>query len=360
MADINLEDNDGGTIIITGSATPSITLEDSVGPTIDIDTTADGRDGAPGQGVPNGGTTGQVLSKIDGTDYNTQWTTSTSSGTVTSVSVTTANGVSGSVANPTTTPAITLALGAITPSSVVSSGSITGTNLSGTNTGDQTSVTGNAGTATTLATPRTIGTLTGDVTTAGSSFNGSANNTNATVLATVNSNVGSFGSSSNVGTFTVNGKGLTTAAASVAIQIAESQVTNLVSDLAAKQGTLSLTTTGTSGASTLVGNTLNIPQYSGGGGGSGITRSISSISSLTTAGSAATTDYVYLVSGTTTLTLPTAVGNTNRYSVTNTGTNTVTIATTSSQTINGSTTATLPIPNMSLDFVSNNSNWIVE
>ena len=31
---------------------------------------------------------------------------------------------------------------------------------------------------------------------------------------------------------------------------------------------LTLTTTGTSGASTLVGDTLNIPQYSGGGGGS--------------------------------------------------------------------------------------------
>jgi hypothetical protein len=47
------------------------------------------------------------------------------SGTVTSVSVTTANGVSGSVANPTTTPAISLTLGAITPASVNStSGSI--------------------------------------------------------------------------------------------------------------------------------------------------------------------------------------------------------------------------------------------
>lgn len=40
------------------------------------------------------------------------------SGTVTSVSVTTANGVSGSVANATTTPAISLTLGAITPTSV--------------------------------------------------------------------------------------------------------------------------------------------------------------------------------------------------------------------------------------------------
>lgn len=33
------------------------------------------------------------------------------------------------------------------------------------------------------------------------------------------------------------------------------------------QGSLTLTTTGTSGASTLIGNTLNIPQYGGGGGG---------------------------------------------------------------------------------------------
>lgn len=39
-------------------------------------------------------------------------------GTVTSVSVTTANGVSGSVANATTTPAISITLGAITPTTV--------------------------------------------------------------------------------------------------------------------------------------------------------------------------------------------------------------------------------------------------
>lgn len=77
--------------------------------------------------------------------------------------------------------------------------------------------------------------LTGDGTASGP---GSA----ALTLATVNANVGSFGSASSVATQTVNAKGLTTAAASVAIQIAESQVTNLVSDLAAKQST-SLTNT---------------------------------------------------------------------------------------------------------------------
>ena len=59
------------------------------------------------------------------------------SGTVTSVSVTTANGVSGTVSNPTTTPAIQLSLGAITPSSVAATGTVSGSNLSGTNTGDQ-------------------------------------------------------------------------------------------------------------------------------------------------------------------------------------------------------------------------------
>lgn len=43
-------------------------------------------------------------------------------GTVTTVSVVTANGVSGTVADPTSTPAITLTLGAITPTSVTTSG----------------------------------------------------------------------------------------------------------------------------------------------------------------------------------------------------------------------------------------------
>jgi len=54
----------------------------------------------------------------------------TGSGTVTSASVTTANGVSATVATATNTPAFTFTLGAITPSSVVASGAITaGTGL---------------------------------------------------------------------------------------------------------------------------------------------------------------------------------------------------------------------------------------
>jgi len=72
--------------------------------------------------------------------------------------------------------------------------------------------------------------LTGDGTASGPG-------SSALTLATVNSNVGSFGSASSVATFTANAKGLVTAAGSTAIQIAESQVTNLVTDLAGKQPT---------------------------------------------------------------------------------------------------------------------------
>lgn len=47
---------------------------------------------------------------------------SSATGTVTNVSVVTANGVSATVANPTTTPALTFTLGAITPSSIALAG----------------------------------------------------------------------------------------------------------------------------------------------------------------------------------------------------------------------------------------------
>ncbi len=75
-----------------------------------------------------------------------------------------------------------------------------------------------------------ITTLTGDGVASGP---GSA----AFTLATVNVTTGSYGTASSVGSFTVNGKGLVTASSGTAILIAESQVTNLVSDLAGKQAT---------------------------------------------------------------------------------------------------------------------------
>jgi hypothetical protein len=93
-----------------------------------------------------GGTTSFL--RADGT-FAVPATLSGNGGTVSSVSVTSANGVSGTVTNPTTTPAISLSLGAITPASVAATGTVTGSNLSGshsgtssgTNSGDETTAT---------------------------------------------------------------------------------------------------------------------------------------------------------------------------------------------------------------------------
>lgn len=93
------------------------------------------------------------------------------------------------------------------------------------------------------------------------------------------------------------------------------------------------------------------------GGGGGTVRSINNIAVDTTAGATAGTDYVYLVSGTTTLTLPTAVANTNLYTIKNVGVGVVTIATTGGQTIDADTTVVMPVQYTSVDLISDGSNW---
>lgn len=95
----------------------------------------------------------------------------------------------------------------------------------------------------------------------------------------------------------------------------------------------------------------------GGGGGGGIARTITAVSTNTSAGATANTDYVYLCSNTMTITLPTAVGNTNRYTIKNVGAGVITIATTSSQTIDGALTAEIHFTNNSVDLISTGSNW---
>lgn len=94
------------------------------------------------------------------------------------------------------------------------------------------------------------------------------------------------------------------------------------------------------------------------GGGSGITRSITVTSGSATMGSSSLTDYVYLVAGAHTMTLPTAVGNTNRYTVKNNHSANTTVDTTSSQTIDGSVSITIA-PGDSVDLISTNSNWSI-
>ena len=68
--------------------------------------------------------------------------------------------------------------------------------------------------------------LTGDVTTSSGSI--------STTLANTAVTPGSYGSATQVGTFTVDSKGRLTAASNTSVQITESQVTNLVTDLSNK------------------------------------------------------------------------------------------------------------------------------
>ena len=97
------------------------------------------------------------------------------------------------------------------------------------------------------------------------------------------------------------------------------------------------------------------------GSGGGITRSISTITTSTSAGSTANTDYVYNgnTAGNITLTLPTAVSNTNRYTVKNSNTGVLSIYTTSSQTIDGVTFYNLNKQYQAIDLLSDNSNWFI-
>lgn len=119
-------------------------------------------------------------------------------------------------------------------------------------------LTGNASTATTLATGRTIA-ITGDLAYTSGSFNGSGNVTGTGTLATVNSNVGSF----TVASITVNAKGLITAAstgsapAPTTAQVLSATAGAAVNDIGS-YGILDDTTASTRNpGSTISGSSLN-------------------------------------------------------------------------------------------------------
>jgi hypothetical protein len=107
---------------------------------------------------------------------------------------------------------------------------------------------GNAATATKLATARAIE-LAGDVS-GSASFDGSASASITTSLADTSVSANSYGSASAVSTFTVDSKGRLTAASNTAIEIAQSAVSNLTTDLSGKAALESPTFTGTPAAPT--------------------------------------------------------------------------------------------------------------
>lgn len=200
---------------------------------------------------------------FDGTIYgrrNHAWVNIPSgSGTVTSVGVTSGTGISASVTNPTTTPNITITNTAPDQTVVLNSG--TGINVTGTYPNFTITNTGIAPTGSALT---------------------KVNDTNVTL--------------------TLGGTPATALLQAVSLTLgwtgtlADSRITS-ASTWNAKQDAITLTTTGSSGPATFIGNTLNIPQYTGGSGtvtsvqlsaGTGI--SLSGTNPITTSGTITVTN----------------------------------------------------------------------
>jgi len=139
-------------------------------------------------------------------------------------------------------------------------------------------------------------------------------------------------------------------------------IQKLNGNVALKQDALTLTTTGTSGPATLVGSTLNIPQYSGGGGGSSWTVTTQSGASYT----AANNDFVLINAATQTVTLPAATANARvgvkmiNATVTNIQVKTASAGVTIDG-VDRSATG-LPIYNQwdSLTFIADGTNWFIQ
>lgn len=92
---------------------------------------------------------------------------------------------------------------------------------------------------------------------------------------------------------------------------------------------------------------------------SGITRAVTVTSGNYTAGSSASTDYIYLIAGAHTTTLPSASGNTNRYTFKNNHSAEVTINRAGTDTIDGATSVSLA-PEESIDLISNGTDaWSI-
>ena len=182
------------------------------------------------------------------------------SGTVTAVSVNTSNGVSGSVANPTTTPAITIALGAIVPTSVngltisTSTGTLSVTAGAAFTVNTSLSFTGTGGT--TMTFPATSATIAR--TDAANTFTGTQ--TIGALIAT-----------------TVNGNTITTGTGTLTLTAGSAFTVNTSLTVTGTSGTTmtfpptSQTIAGLTSTQTLTNKTLTAPTISGAGTMDGMT-----------------------------------------------------------------------------------------
>lgn len=172
--------------------------------------------------VKTGGGATEFLKADGSVDGNTYLTSSSA--------VTSILGTTNQITVSASTGAVTLSL----PSTITGLTSISSTGFTG-------ALNGNATTASTLQTGRTIS-ITGDITYTSPSFNGSSDITAGATLATVNTNVGEFGSASLIPTISVNGKGLVTAVSTSAVIAPAGTLTGTT--LASNVITSSLTTVG--------------------------------------------------------------------------------------------------------------------
>lgn len=335
-------------------------------------------------------TSGQVLTATSGTAAT--WQTVTGTGTVTTVSVVTANGVSGSVANASTTPAITLTLGAITPTTVngntfttgsstytgtaaqvytfpTTTATIARTDAAQTFTGTQTFgglVSANAGFRMNATDPNGNFTapnslvINGQISTAAYLANGAANvqyrvgiggGTTSTVL-TASAAFGGVifpidvvteatsGVAPYLAAVTMNGMTVTNGTGTV------TDMTTLLIDAAPTGVT-------PTNAATAMWVRTGISRFDG-------SLQLAYVAKTGTYTITNTDHTIDCTSGTFTVTLPTAVGITGlTYIIKNSGAGTITIATTSSQTVDGVTTKTLNTQYTGYQLQSNGANWLI-
>ena len=93
------------------------------------------------------------------------------------------------------------------------------------------------------------------------------------------------------------------------------------------------------------------------GGGSGITRNISTVNVSSVIGAVASTDYVVVAGAGIQLTLPTAVGNTNLITVKNKSTSSVLVAADGVETIDDAATALMQTQYTAIDLISDDAAW---
>jgi len=133
------------------------------------------------------------------------------------------------------------------------SGNFSAGTITATLTGD---VTGNADTATALASGRTIA-ITGDLAYTSPSFTGAGNVTAAGTLATVNSDVGSYGTATAIPAITVNAKGLVTAVSTNSISSSFTLAADSGTNDTFNNGETSTLTGGTGVATTVSNNAVS-------------------------------------------------------------------------------------------------------